>query len=94
MHMVLRTYTFQKAFFYLSKNNSQIRDKKSNIFLIGTTGFGTLLPLCRAFECLSLHPHQIVEEKLAVVQKRPYLCSVKMKINEQLTIDFQDKNKK
>jgi hypothetical protein len=34
-----------------------------------------------------------VEEKLAGVQKRAYLCGVKMKINEQLTIDFRDKNK-
>jgi hypothetical protein len=75
------------AFFYLSKNNSQIRDKKSNIFLIGATGIGTLLPLCRPFECLSLHAHQKVEEKLANVQKRAYLCGVKMKINEQLTVN-------
>ena len=57
-----------------------------------TTRFKLPLPLCRAFEYLSLHTHQIVEEKLANVQKRPYLCGVKMKINEQLTIDFRDKN--
>ena len=59
--------------------------KKSNKFLIGATGFGMLLPLCRPFEYLSPHPHQIVAEKLANVQKRAYLCGVKMKINEQLT---------
>jgi len=39
-----------------------------------------------------------VEEKLANVQKRPYLCGVKMKINEQLTVNnkqliFETKNK-
>ena len=51
------------------------------------------LRLCRSFEHLSLHPHQKVKEKLANVQKRPYLCGVKKKINEQLTIDFRDENK-
>ena len=36
------------------------------------------LRLCRSFVHLSLHPHQKVKEKLASVQKRAYLCGVKM----------------
>ena len=57
------------------------------------TRFMTTLLVCRTLPCVSLYPNQKVEEKLAGVQKRAYLCSVKMKINEQLTIDFRDKNK-
>ena len=60
---------------------------------IEATRFKSSLRLCRAFKCLSPYLHQKDEEKLAGVQKRPYLCSVKMKIKEQLTIDFRDKNK-
>ena len=55
--------------------------------MLGTTRFKSSLPLCRAFECLSLHAHQKVEEKLANVRKRAYLCGVKMKINEQLMVN-------
>ena len=72
------------------RNNSQILKFviKSNIFLIGATGFGASFPLCRAFECLSLQTYQKVEEKLANVQKRAYLCIVK---TEQQVL--HDKNK-
>ena len=52
------------------------------------------LLLCRPYAYLSPYLHKKVEEKLANVQKRAYLCGVKMKINEHLTIDFRDKNKK
>ena len=100
------THPLQKANFALQKQDfSPISPNLSAFFFIitlsfckkyssHTTRFKLPLPICRAFACLSPHPHQKVEEKLANVQKRPYLCGVKMKINEQLTIDFRDKNKK
>ena len=52
---------------------------------IEATRFKSSLRLCRAFEYLSLYLHQKDEEKLANVQKRAFLCGVKMKINEQIT---------
>ena len=46
--------------------------------MIGATRFKTPLSICRSFAYLSPYTGQKVKEKLAGVQKRPYLCGVKM----------------
>ena len=59
--------------------NSPKWGKKTQIILIGTTNPKGSGRACRTFEPLSPLPHQKLEEKLARVQKRAYLCSVKIK---------------
>ena len=46
--------------------------------VINATDQNAPRPLCRIITCVSLHPHQKLEEKLAGVQKTSYLCTVKM----------------
>ena len=45
--------------------------------VINATDQNAPRPLCRIITCVSLHPHQKLEEKLAGVQKTSYLCIVK-----------------